>query len=67
MAWKEDWEGDIASGPLTEPFPRRRPTDIISSIPQQGSPLLMELRSSFDVVKTGWSFTLHQSVSENTW
>ena len=37
--WKEDWEGDIASGPLTEPFPRRRPTDITSPSPNKGSPL----------------------------
>ena len=37
--WKEDYEGDVASGPLTEPFPRRRPKEITSPSPNKGSPL----------------------------
>ena len=41
--WKQDYEGDIAKGPMTEPFPRRRPREMVSPSPNRGTPL-------------GWSF-----------
>jgi len=37
--WEESYEKDVANGPLTEPFPRRRPVQLVSTSSNKGSAL----------------------------